>query len=180
MSSSNELKECKEPGSPSPPLTGLRRSTRKVQLKQRPETRTMVENKGNEHPHQEASIMPEKTRRSQRLLPKMHHPIQNGSLNSAHLLKKHAPKRASDPSMPLEYQLFTAEQASVVPIHHQSVEYNAPVQAEGPDPTSRPRLTTEQTNTLESKFQQNPKPTTDTKKELAQEIGLTPDKVNVS
>lgn len=85
-----------------------------------------------------------------------------------------------DPSMPLANHFSTAERASVVPMHHQSVEYNPPVQVEGPDPTSRPRLTTEQTNILESKFQQDPKPPTDTKKELAQKIGLTLDKVNVS
>ncbi|MCJ1243776.1 hypothetical protein MMC30_000973 [Trapelia coarctata] len=83
-----------------------------------------------------------------------------------------------DPSMRLENHFPAVERASVVPNHHQGVEYNGSVQAEGPDPTSRPRLTTDQTNILESKFQQDPKPPTDTKKELAQKIGLTLDKVN--
>ncbi|MCJ1418536.1 hypothetical protein MMC32_004884 [Xylographa parallela] len=67
-----------------------------------------------------------------------------------------------------------------LPSQHQSLEYNLPFQREAdePDPTSRPRLTTEQTNILETKFQQDPKPPTNTKKDLAQKIGLTLDKVN--
>ncbi|MCJ1401128.1 hypothetical protein MMC11_004340 [Xylographa trunciseda] len=67
-----------------------------------------------------------------------------------------------------------------LPSQHQTVEYNAPLQrdADEPDPSSRPRLTTEQTNILEAKFQQDPKPPTNTKKDLAQKIGLTLDKVN--
>lgn len=85
-----------------------------------------------------------------------------------------------DPSMALENHFGAPGGASTAPNHHQSVEYNAPMQADGPDPTSRPRLTAEQTNILEAKFQQDPKPPTDTKKELAQKIGLTLDKVNVS
>ncbi|MCJ1394045.1 hypothetical protein MMC18_006923 [Xylographa bjoerkii] len=67
-----------------------------------------------------------------------------------------------------------------LPSQHQSLEYNVPHprEAEEPDPSSRPRLTTEQTNILETKFQQDPKPPTNTKKDLAQKIGLTLDKVN--
>ena len=90
------------------------------------------------------------------------------------------PSAHSDPSMPPQSHLSPVERASLVPPHHQSVDYNPPVPPEGPDPTSRPRLTTDQTNILEAKFQQDPKPPTDTKKELAQKIGLTLDKVNVS
>ena len=68
-----------------------------------------------------------------------------------------------------------------LPSQHQSLEYCVPLQREAdePDPSSRPRLTTEQTNILETKFQQDPKPPTNTKKDLAQKIGLTLDKVNV-
>ena len=68
-----------------------------------------------------------------------------------------------------------------LPSQHQSLEYNVPLQREAdePDPSSRPRLTTEQTNILETKFQQDPKPPTNTKKDLALKIGLTLDKVNV-
>ena len=68
-----------------------------------------------------------------------------------------------------------------LPSQHQSLEYNLPFQREAdePDPATRPRLTTEQTNILETKFQQDPKPPTNTKKDLAQKIGLTLDKVNV-
>jgi len=90
------------------------------------------------------------------------------------------PSVHSDQSMPPENHFSAVERNSAVPHHHQNVGYNAPVQGEGPDPTSRPRLTTDQTNILESRFQQDPKPPTDTKKELAQQISLTLDKVNVS
>ena len=47
------------------------------------------------------------------------------------------------------------------------------------DSASRPRLTTQQTNLLESCFRQDPKPQTVEKKRLAQQIGLTVEKVNV-
>ena len=67
------------------------------------------------------------------------------------------------------------------PTHQQNPDYPAPLlrDAELPDPAARPRLTTEQTNILEAKFQADPKPPTDTKKEIAQNIGLPLDKVNV-
>ena len=79
------------------------------------------------------------------------------------------------------HQASTTDGAIEVPSHHQNPDYAAPhLREEGPDPSSRPRLTTEQTNILEAKFQQDPKPPTDTKKEIAQSIGLPPDKVNVS
>ncbi|MCJ1475928.1 hypothetical protein MMC13_004592 [Lambiella insularis] len=77
----------------------------------------------------------------------------------------HAPSVDNTPSLPSQPQQY---------------EYNGSGsrEADEPDPSSRPRLTTEQTNILEAKFQQDPKPLTNTKKDLAQKIGLTLDKVN--
>ncbi|MCJ1313979.1 TTAGGG repeat binding factor [Agyrium rufum] len=49
---------------------------------------------------------------------------------------------------------------------------------EEPDPTSRPRLTSEQTLVLERHFDKEPKPLTETKKKLALQVGLPLDKVN--
>ena len=79
------------------------------------------------------------------------------------------------------HQASSADGAIDGPSHQQNTDYPPPLlrEAEGPDPSSRPRLTTEQTNILEAKFQQDPKPPTDTKKEIAQSIGLPLDKVNV-
>lgn len=48
------------------------------------------------------------------------------------------------------------------------------------DASSRPRLTTEQTNVLEEHFQRESKPITEVKKQLAAQVGLPLDKVNVS
>ncbi|MCJ1284783.1 hypothetical protein MMC26_004119 [Xylographa opegraphella] len=72
------------------------------------------------------------------------------------------------------------ESPHALPSQHQSIEYGASLQREAdePDPSSRPRLTTDQTNILEARFQQDPKPPTNTKKDLALKIGLTLDKVN--
>ena len=47
------------------------------------------------------------------------------------------------------------------------------------DASSRPRLTTEQTNVLEEHFQRESKPITEVKKQLAVQVGLPLDKVNV-
>ncbi|MCJ1436585.1 hypothetical protein MMC27_005965 [Xylographa pallens] len=70
--------------------------------------------------------------------------------------------------------------ASALPSQHQSFEYNVALQREAdePDPSSRHRLTFEQTNILETMFQQDPKPPTNTKKDLAQKTGLNLNKVN--
>ena len=57
---------------------------------------------------------------------------------------------------------------------------SAQKEAEEADASSRPRLTTEQTNVLEEHFQRESKPVTDVKKQLAIKIGLPLDKVNVS
>jgi hypothetical protein len=88
---------------------------------------------------------------------------------------------SDSPFQPENHIMATHGTSVVQQSHHQSIDHGAPVtrEAECQDPSSRPRLTTEQTNILESKFQQDPKPPTETKKELAQKIGLTLDKVNV-
>ena len=57
---------------------------------------------------------------------------------------------------------------------------SAQKEVEEADASSRPRLTTEQTNVLEEHFQRESKPVTDVKKQLAAKIGLPLDKVNVS
>lgn len=54
------------------------------------------------------------------------------------------------------------------------------VPGEADDDIIRPRLSIEQTKALEESYRLNPKPTTSVKKNLAQDIGLTLDKVNVS
>ena len=51
--------------------------------------------------------------------------------------------------------------------------------AEEVDTSSRPRLTQEQITILEQEFSQLPKPSTDFKKQLADQIGLTLARVNV-
>ena len=66
-----------------PPLTGLRSSLRKAPLKQQAESKPILETKGNEHSYQEASITPEKPRRSQRLLSQMPRPTQDASLSKS-------------------------------------------------------------------------------------------------
>ena len=48
------------------------------------------------------------------------------------------------------------------------------------DTSSRPRLTSEQTSVLERNFQTEPKPGTEKKRQLASQVNLTLDKVNVS
>lgn len=52
--------------------------------------------------------------------------------------------------------------------------------SEEADTSSRPRLTTEQTNILEENFQKESKPVTEVKRQLAARVGLPLDKVNVS
>lgn len=52
--------------------------------------------------------------------------------------------------------------------------------AEEIDTSTRPRLTQEQVTVLEEEFSKLPKPNTDFKKELANRIGLTLARVNVS
>ena len=52
--------------------------------------------------------------------------------------------------------------------------------SEETDTSSRPRLTTEQTNILEENFQKESKPVTEVKRQLAARVGLPLDKVNVS
>ena len=47
------------------------------------------------------------------------------------------------------------------------------------DTSSRPRLTTDQTNVLEEHFRREAKPITDVKRKLADQIGLSLEKVNV-
>ena len=85
------------------------------------------------------------------------------------------------PMYPQHGPAVVTERAAPVPAHPQNLEYEMPLQTptEEPDPSTRPRLTTDQTNILESRFQQDPKPLTNTKRDLAQKIGLTLDKVNV-
>ena len=66
--------------------------------------------------------------------------------------------------------------------HRHNMSYTSPVQkdTEEADTSSRPRLTAEQTHVLEQHFSRDHKPVTADKKKLAQQIGLTLDKVNVS
>ena len=66
-------------------------------------------------------------------------------------------------------------------IEQQSDEHNASAleDAEDMDTASRPRLTQEQINVLEEHFRHQPKPNTDIKKQLAGEIGLSLQRVNV-
>ena len=53
-------------------------------------------------------------------------------------------------------------------------------EADEGDTSSRPRLTTEQTNVLEEHFRLESKPVTDIKRRLADQVGLSLEKVNVS
>lgn len=69
MSSGDGLKKT--------PLTGLRSSPRKA------ESKPILETKVMEHSHQEASITPEKKRRSQKLVSQMPRPTQVASLSKS-------------------------------------------------------------------------------------------------
>lgn len=71
------------------------------------------------------------------------------------------------------------------PLVNQSMQYNddrdlSSQREEEIDASSRPRLTAEQTNVLEEHFQRESKPITEVKKQLAAQVGLPLDKVNVS
>jgi hypothetical protein len=92
MSSGDVLKK--------PPLTGLRSSPRMAPLKQQAESRPILETKGNEHSHQEASITPEQTQRSRRLLSQMPPPTQVGPLNKSKPRGRYDTKRPIRPGNP--------------------------------------------------------------------------------
>jgi Homeodomain len=55
-----------------------------------------------------------------------------------------------------------------------------PKRLDDPESPHRPRLTAEQTSFLEDYFSHTPRPTTMQKKQHAEELGLSQEKVNVS
>ena len=88
---------------------------------------------------------------------------------------------SSEPSVVTQQQHYmpTPAPRSTMNNFNAPASNTTPKEAEEPDTSSRPRLTTEQTNILEEHFQRESKPVTDVKKQLAAQIGLPLDKVNV-
>ena len=91
------------------------------------------------------------------------------------------PHTMSLPNMIPHQQLVGNDLLPSPTIEQQNDEHNASAleDAEDMDTASRPRLTQEQINVLEEHFRHQPKPNTDIKKQLAGEIGLSLQRVNV-
>ena len=91
---------------------------------------------------------------------------------------------SSEPPM-VPQQNFESSPAGLPPnqLAHRMEDGEFPTQketTEEADASSRPRLTTEQTNVLEEHFRREAKPVTEVKRQLAAQVGLPLDKVNVS
>ena len=87
------------------------------------------------------------------------------------------------PMLPQEHFDTSPKDLSPGQSTHQIEDAGVSIQkeiAEEVDASSRPRLTTEQTNVLEEHFRRESKPITEVKKQLAVQVGLPLDKVNVS
>ena len=84
--------------------------------------------------------------------------------------------------MELSQPEFAADSQLESMPEEQAEEFNSSTleEADDVDTSSRPRLTQEQANILEEKFAQQPKPVTEVKRQLALEIGLPLQRVNVS
>lgn len=91
------------------------------------------------------------------------------------------PHLMSLPNTIPQHQLVADDLLPSPTVEQQTDEHNgsAVEDAEDMDTASRPRLTQEQINVLEDHFKHQPKPNTDIKKQLAVEIGLSLQRVNV-
>lgn len=87
----------------------------------------------------------------------------------------------SHPNTLPQQQLVASDLLPSPTVEQQTDEHNgsAVEDTEDMDTASRPRLTQEQINVLEEHFKHQPKPNTDIKKQLALEIGLSLQRVNV-